>query len=147
MKVVFEVWLPFWVKDQGPLPEEKLQRILKTGAATLDRVLASIKDKKKKPRGSNKELRAIQAEIPIRQGSWSAEGCGWIEGDTVAHCGSSMKGSFVWTLTLTDIMSQWTELGATWNKGQESVIRSLELILMTFPFPLKRFDSDFACEF
>ena len=44
-------------------------------------------------------------------------------------------------------MSQWTELGATWNKGQESVIRSLELILMTFPFPLKRFDSDFACEF
>ena len=31
LKVVLEVWLPFWVKDQGPLPEEQLQRILKTG--------------------------------------------------------------------------------------------------------------------
>lgn len=147
LKVVLEVWLPFWVKDQGPLPEEQLQRILKTGAATLDRVLAPIKTKRKKPRGPTKGLRAIQAEIPIRQGSWSAEVCGWIEGDTVAHCGSSMRGSFVWTLTLTDIMSQWTELGATWNKGQESVIRSLELILKRFPFPLKGIDTDNGSEF
>ena len=147
LKVVLEVWLPFWVKEQGPLSEGQLQRILDTGAATLDRVLASVKAKCKKPWGPPRGLRAIQAEIPIRQGPWTANRCGWIEGDTVAHCGSSIKGSFVWTLTLTDVMSQWTELGATWNKGQESVIRSLELILMTFPFPLKRFDSDFACEF
>jgi hypothetical protein len=147
LKVVLEVWLPYWIKERGPLPEEQLQRILSTGAATLDRVLSSIKVKRKKPWGPPKGLRAIQAEIPIRQGAWTATECGWIEGDTVAHCGSSMKGSFVWTLTLTDIMSQWTELGATWNKGQESVVRSLELILKRFPFPLKGIDTDNGSEF
>ncbi len=147
MKVVLEEWLPFWIKEQGPLSEGQLQRILNTGAATLDRVLASVKAKCKKPWGPPRGLRAIQAEIPIRQGPWTANRCGWIEGDTVAHCGSSLKGSFVWTLTLTDIMSQWTELGATWNKGQESVVRSLELIIKRFPFPLKGIDTDNGSEF
>ena len=85
------------------------------GSYASCKVLAPFKIIRNTPRGPTKGLRAIQAEIPIRQGSWSAEGCGWIEGDTVAHCGSSMKGSFIWTLTLTDIMSQWTELGATCN--------------------------------
>jgi hypothetical protein len=147
LKVVLEEWLPFWIKEQGPLSEGQLQRILNTGAATLDRVLASVKAKCKKPWGPPRGLRAIQAEIPIRQGPWTANRCGWIEGDTVAHCGSSLKGSFVWTLTLTDIMSQWTELGATWNKGQESVVRSLELIIKRFPFPLKGIDTDNGSEF
>ena len=147
LKVVLAEWFPFWIKEQGPLPEGQLQRVLSTGAATLDRVLALNKAKCKKPWGPPRGLRAIQAEIPIRQGPWTANRCGWIEGDTVAHCGSSMKGSFVWTLTLTDVMSQWTELGATWNKGQESVIRSLELILKRFPFPLKGIDTDNGSEF
>ena len=51
LKVVLEEWLPFWIKEQGPLSEGQLQRILNTGAATLDRVLASVKAKCKKPWG------------------------------------------------------------------------------------------------
>ena len=48
-------------------------------------------------------------------------GPGWLEADTVAHCGESMSGDFVWSLTMTDVQTQWTETRAVWNKGQHGV--------------------------
>ena len=35
---------------------------------------------------------------------------GLIEIDTVAHCGDSMSGLFAWTVTATDILSNWTHV-------------------------------------
>ena len=34
---------------------------------------------------------------------------GYLEADSVAHCGASLAGDFIWSLTYTDIASQWTE--------------------------------------
>ena len=37
--------------------------------------------------------------------------------NTVAHCGTSLEGNLVWSLTMTDILLTWTEIRAVWNKG------------------------------
>jgi hypothetical protein len=59
-----------------------------------------------------------------------------MEADTVAHCGNSMAGDFIWSLTLTDIHSGWTESRATWNNGAQGVIEQIKNIEKGLAFPL-----------
>lgn len=44
-----------------------------------------------------------------------------MEADTVAHCGNSLAADFVWSLTMTDILT-------TWNKGAQGVVAQIQNI-------------------
>ncbi len=70
-----------------------------------------------------------------------------MEADTVAHCGNSLAGDFAWSLTLTDILTAWTEIRATWNKGAGGVCEQIEAIELQLPFRLLGFDCDNGSEF
>jgi hypothetical protein len=50
-------------------------------------------------------------------------------------------------VTLTDIYSGWTELGAVWNRGAEGVVAVVAAIERRLVFPLLGFDSDNGSEF
>jgi hypothetical protein len=65
----------------------------------------------------------------------------------VAHCGTSSKGPFVVSLTLTDIATQWTECRAVWTKTAERVVAAIQDIEAAMPFPLQGFDCDNGSEF
>jgi hypothetical protein len=65
----------------------------------------------------------------------------------VAHCGNSLAGDFVWSLTMTDILTGWTECRATWNKGSQGVMTQIQAIEAALPFPLRGFDCDNGSEF
>ncbi len=67
--------------------------------------------------------------------------------DTVAHCGSSLEGDFVWSLTFTDVFTGWTENGAVWNKGQYGVFEMLKTLELRLPFRVKGFHTDNGGEF
>ena len=84
---------------------------------------------------------------PVRTEHWDVEKPGYLEADTVAHCGESMSGDFVWSVTLTDVHTQWTETRATWNKGQHSVRTRIAEVEKALPFPILGFDSDNGGEF
>ena len=58
-----------------------------------------------------------------------------------------MAGDFVWSITLTDIYSCWTEIRATWNKGAEGVTEQIKDIESVLPFILSGFDCDNGSEF
>ncbi len=143
LKPLLAEWLPFYTQC---LPEQS-RNILSCSAATLDRILAPFKVQSSRRRRLSTAQHSIQAQIPIRRGPWEVSECGSLEADTVAHCGSSLRGSFLWTLTLTDIHSGWSELGATWNKGQESVLRAFQLIFNRLPLTIKGIDTDNGSEF
>ena len=53
-----------------------------------------------------------------------------------------MAGDFCWTVTLTDVHTQWTETRAVWNKGQHGVQQRIAEIEKALPFPILGFDSD-----
>jgi hypothetical protein len=89
----------------------------------------------------------LRKDIPVRTEHWDVAGPGWVEADTVAHCGESMAGDFCWSLTVTDVHTQWTETRAIWNKGQHEVLRRIEEIEKTLAFPILGFDSDNGGEF
>jgi hypothetical protein len=67
-----------------------------------------------------------------------------VEADTVTHHGESMAGDFCWSVTVTDVRTQWTETRAVWNKGQCAVRSHIEDIEKSLALPLLGFDSDNA---
>ena len=110
----------------------------------------------------------LRQQIPVRTEHWDVAGPGWIEADTVAHGGESMAGDFasarrrcpsgclrqavslrsaVWSLTMTDVQTQWTETRAVWNKGQHGVQTRLAEVEKALPFAILGFDSDNGGEF
>jgi hypothetical protein len=60
--------------------------------------------------------------------------------DTVSHGGGSSSGAFLWSLTLTDYQSGWTELAALWGNSGGQVRVGLERIEKRLPFPMLGFD-------
>lgn len=80
--------------------------------ATLDRLLAPARAEYVRGRCGTKPGNLLRTEIPIRTGMWDLSRPGYLEADRVAHCGGSLAGDFIWSVTYTDILSGWTEGGA-----------------------------------
>ena len=78
---------------------------------------------------------------------WNEKRPGFLEADTVAHCGSSLAGDLIWSITDTDIASQWTEGRAVFNKGAEGVVAQTRDVEAHLPFELLGFDCDNGSEF
>jgi hypothetical protein len=142
------LWLPFYDKAYDKLSDEITGKLLSVSAATIDRLLAAIRIQSR-PKGfcTTKPGSLLRNQIPIRTHNWDITGAGFMEADTVAHCGNSMAGDFIWSLTLTDIHSGWTECRATWNNGAQGVIEQIKNIETRLVFPLKGFDCDNGSEF
>jgi hypothetical protein len=90
----------------------------------------------------------IKKHIPIRTfADWNDVIPGFVEADLVAHCGDNVRGQFLHTLTVTDIATGWTELGALMGKSEGDVLEELNELKELLPFPLLGFDSDNGGEF
>jgi len=85
--------------------------------------------------------------IPIRRGPWENPPPGKGEIDTVAHCGMTLAGDFVYTVQYTDVATIWTLLSAQWQKGEEATVASIEAMASRLPFPLLGLDPDSGSEF
>ena len=56
-------------------------------------------------------------------------------------------GSFLYTLTLTDVATGWTECLPVLNRGREEVLAGLQRARTLFPFPVLGIDTDNGGEF
>ena len=137
-------WLPSVERHQGAFAAEVHEQLLRISAATIDRVL---KPYKVKPKGGTKPGSLLRNQIPIQGNVWNVTVPGFVEADTVAHCGKSLEGLFVWSLTLTDICTTWTECRAVWHKLAEGVVAQIKDIEAYLPFDLLGFDCDNGSEF
>jgi len=89
----------------------------------------------------------LRNQIPVRTDNWDINQPGYMEADTVAHCGNSLAGDFVWSLTMTDIQTSWTENRAVWNKGSAGVLEQIKNIEKSLPFEILGYDCDNGSEF
>ena len=141
-------WLLYYERRYGELSYGQRRLVKQVSAATLDRLLASARAQHSgRGRGGTKPGSLLRSEIPIRTGTWDLSQPGYLEADSVAHCGGSLAGSFIWSLTYTDILSGWTEGGAVWNKGATGVLAATREVEERLPFELLGFDSDNGGEF
>ena len=123
--------------------------LLRLSPATIDRCLAplsNLEDQKK--RRFRHRSPGIRRQIPIRTFSeWGNALPGNCEIDLVAHCGTSMRGSFLYSFVLTDVATGWTESLPLLSRHQESLLAALLYVTPQFPFPLISLDSDNGKEF
>ena len=146
LKRAMPVWLPAYEAVEGVFREDIRTRLLSISAASIDRVLKPYKHLGR-GRCGTKPGSLLRSEIPIRTTVWDVNVPGFLEGDTVAHCGGDLSGQFVWSLTATDICTQWTEIRPVWHKGAAAVIDGIEDMYKTLPFAIQAWDCDNGAEF
>lgn len=130
------------------VPREIVEKLIHIAASTIDTKLKRAKTyMRRKVMGTTKPGTLLKKQIPIRTSSWEETRPGYCELDTVAHCGDSASGEFANTLTLTDILTGWTELEAVMGKSQERIKKALDTGSKRLPFPLKGVDPDNGGEF
>lgn len=145
---VLQQWLPFYERRFGEVTHRQRKLLLQVSAATLDRLLSKARvEHVGRGRCGTKPGSLLKTEIPIRSGTWDLTKPGYLEADSVAHCGSSLAGDFIWSLTYTDIFSGWTEGRAVWNKGAAGVVAATQEVEGSLPFALLGFDCDNGSEF
>lgn len=142
------LWLPHYQRLHGKVTARQRELLVEISPATLDRMLAGARSAHPlRGRCGTKPGGLLKTQIPIRTGTWDVTRPGYLEADSVAHCGASLAGDFLWSLTYTDIATQWTEGRAVWNKGAHGVLAATRTVEAALPFALRGFDCDNGSEF
>lgn len=145
---ILRLWLPYYERRFERVSPAQRRLLRQISPATLDRLLAPARAQHTaRGRCGTKPGGLLKTEIPIRTGSWDLTQPGYLEADSVAHCGSTLAGDFIWSLTYTDIFTGWTEGRAVWNKGAAGVLAATRTVEAALPFALLGFDCDNGSEF
>ncbi len=148
LEPIIRLWLPFYAKEFGGLPLDAVKALLKISPATIDRIFKPIRIKyTKRGRSTTKPGTLLRKSIPIKTDQWDEARPGFLEADTVAHCGDTVAGMFVYTINLVDIATGWTEQRAVWGKGETGVLEQIKDVERMLPFALRGFDCDNGGEF
>jgi len=130
------------------LNEEHRRLLLSMSAATADRLLQAHRYTHPHGLATTKAGPLLKQQIPIRTfAQWDENQPGFLEGDLVAHCGGRMQGNCLYTITLTDVATGWTECLPLLNRGREAVLAALQRAQTRFPFPILGLDTDNGGEF
>ena len=139
-------WIPAYEQHERRIPVEAREKLLAASARTLDRLLQPLR-----VQGMGRSLTRpgtlLRHQIPIRGSVWEENKAGWLEVDTVALCGGSAAGEYVWMLDGVDYATTWVEVRAIWGRGQVGTLAALQDIEAGLPFPLLGLDSDNGGEF
>lgn len=144
--------LPEWLTHYGaghpPLGAELRKQLLAISPAQIDRLLCPVRIRHpRRGLAATKPGSLLRTRIPTRGGPPDTSTPGHVEADTVAHCGDTTAGDFVYSLTFTDLFSGWTENRAVWNKGTQGILDQLKDLEAKAPFALKSFHADNGSEF
>ena len=144
LKAAIPLWLPFYtIHYKNSLSEKEKKLLIEISPRTIDRLLKRLKSKYKKfGLSTTKPGSLLKKQVPIKLNQWDERKPGFIEADTVAHCGNSVSGQFVYTLNIVDIATGWTEQRALWDKGKRGVFEALKDIRKLLPFKILGFDCD-----
>jgi len=148
LKAIIPEWLPGYIKIYGPISQKTAVALLRISPASIDRMLKPVRTEYTKcGRATTKPGTLLRKHIPVKTNQWDESHPGFLEADTVAHCGSSTEGVFANTVDCVDIATGWTEQRAVWGKNYQDVIDQIKDIEQSLPFPILGFDSDNGSEF
>jgi hypothetical protein len=146
LKAIIPLWLDHY--DKYVVPDAVREKLLNISPATIDRIMATSRAKfTKRGLTTTKPGSLLKKQIPINTNQWNEKIPGFLEADTVAHCGTTVAGSYVFTIDCVDIATGWTEQRAVWCKGEAGVISAIKNIEESLPFTLLGFDCDNGSEF
>lgn len=128
--------------------DEVTGKLRAMSAMTMRRRCTALREKHDVTRGiSGTRPSELKQIIPIFKGPWTDCMPGEGQIDTVAHCGASLLGDFLWTVCYTDAATYWVIPRAQWNKGQAATRESVGTILERGPIRIIHLHPDTGSEF
>lgn len=144
MKAAMPEWLPAIEAVQGhEFSQSVRERLLLVSTSTIDRILREYKGEHGR---SLTRAGGFRDEIPIQENVWNIEIPGFLEADTVAHCGGTILGEYIHSLVMVDIATIWTDARATFGKGSTPIVHAIEDIEAFLPFEIRGYDADNGTE-
>lgn len=144
LKAMVPEMLPWYEVHFGGLESALRARVLKISAAQIDRLLASARPPgRRRPRAGSE----ARSQVPLRDRPATATEPGWLQADTVWHCGTSTAGTFVCSVLMTCTFSHWTVTRATWNHSDREVHGRIRQIEQNLPFSILGCHTDNGGEF
>ncbi len=129
---------------------EKQLRMVST--STVERNLRQLRRKHRdlfeRRMSQTKPATLLRHEVPIVVGQWrELDRPGYLEVDSVAHSGGSVVGKWIWTISVTDLSTGWSERVPVMGRNQEPVLEAMQRIRQQLPFPLLGIHPDNGHEF
>ncbi|EFC4873245.1 integrase catalytic domain-containing protein [Escherichia coli] len=119
---------------------------MKISASSIERLQKEAHTTASKKR--NRAVNRVSKSIPVRMFTGhERHSPGFMEMDLVSHCGRHLSDTFLWTLSLTDITSGWTECVGLPARNAELTIRAVDKVQKSLPFLLPGLDVDNGAEF
>jgi len=149
LKPTLPLWLESYEKRHGTLASEVKERVLQCSERQLDRITRPHRTggSKRYGRHTGRTSHRLKTLIPVKCGPQEVDQPGYMEVDTVSHGGGSSSGDFMWSLTMTDLHSGWTDLYGLWGCRGSEVRVGVSAIEARLPFDLLGFDCDNGSEF
>jgi hypothetical protein len=148
LKAILALWLPGYAQSFEPLSLDVIKALKRISPATIDRLLKPVRmEYTKHGRSTTKPGTLLRRQIPIKTNQWDEARPGFLEADTVAHCGDTTAGIYVNTVDFVDIATGWTEQRAVFGKGERGIVEQVKDVEQSLPFPLLGFDCDNGSEF
>jgi hypothetical protein len=134
------------VERYSPAVREEL---LTMSAASIDRYLRPARATDQiRGVSTTKPSPLLRSSIKIRRAGDEVEAePGFFEGDTVAHCGPTLKGEFARTVNLTDVHTGWVFTRSVRNNAHVHVLSALKAGVTEVPFEVTGLDFDNGSEF
>lgn len=118
---------------QARYSSEVRAELLAMSAAMIDRYLAPAKDAIGGV-STTKPSPLLRSSITIRNAGDEVEAePGFFEGDTVAHCGPTLKGEFARTLNLTDVRTGWVFTRSVRSNANTHILSALQAAIDDIP--------------
>ena len=123
--------------------------LLAMSPASIDRYLGPAKATDAlRGVSTTKAAPLLRSSITIRRAGDEVEAePGFFEGDTVAHCGPTLKGEFARTLNLTDVHTGWVFTTSVRNNANTHILAGLGAAVEQVPFEVTGLDFDNGTEF
>jgi len=131
------------------LSEQTKTLLLQMSRSTIDRCLSPARfEHPAHGLSTTKPGSLLKKAIPVRTYTpWDEDQPGFMEIDLVAHCGGSVEGQYINTLTCVDLSTGWIECLAVHHRSQQAVFEAIQSMRTYLPFLLLGIDSDNGKEF
>ena len=130
--------------EHGDITTAKLRAI---SEATVKRRVSNFMKARSGKSKSTTNPSLMKEKIPVFCGPWLDVDPGHGQIDTVVHCGATLAGMMVFTMSYTDVATGWWRGRSQWGKGMEVTRNSLSYVKETLEIPWFHAHPDCGTEF
>lgn len=131
------------------LDDSTRELVLQASVSTVERHLQVLRrGAVSRKMSQTKPGTLLRKQIPAIVGHWVKEDVpGYLEIDLVSHSGEHAAGTFLYTLSVVDMCTGWTERVPVMGRGQAGIVAAIDRIRRQLPFALRGIHPDCGSEF